>query len=95
MAIITNLTKIFEELTAQKMAPAPAPITVQYTVTDPVLAAMIKGPDPDILQEIEAEEEDWPYTDEDYSSNMPCDFSGYCVGSSCPNYFTVCHPELK
>lgn len=87
MAIITNLTKIFEELTAQKLAP----VEPEY----PTLDALIEAVDPDILQEIEAEEEDWPYTDEDYSSNMPCDFSGYCAGSSCPNYFTVCHPELK
>ena len=87
MAIITNLTKLIEELNAQKMAP----VEPEY----PTLEALIEAVDPDILQENEAEEEDWPYTDEDYSSNMPCDFSGYCVGSTCPNYFTVCHPELK
>lgn len=25
--------------------------------------------------------------EEDYASNAPCDFSGYCVGSSCPDFF--------
>lgn len=25
--------------------------------------------------------------EEDYASNMPCDFSGYCAGTSCPRYF--------
>jgi len=79
MAIITNLTKIVEELTAQKMTP----VEPEY----PTLEALIEAVDPDILQEIEAEEEDWPYTDEDYSSNMPCDFSGYCAGTNCPNFF--------
>ena len=79
MAIITNLTKIVEKLTAQKMAP----VEPEYST----LEALIEAVDPDILQEIEAEEEDWPYTDEDYSSNMPCDFSGYCAGTNCPNFF--------
>lgn len=27
--------------------------------------------------------------DEDYLSNAPCDFSGYCAGTSCP-YFQKC-----
>ena len=26
---------------------------------------------------------------EDYASNAPCDFSGYCAGASCP-YFMKC-----
>jgi len=30
------------------------------------------------------EEEDWDYEDE--IQNMPCDISGLCGGSSCPNY---------
>ena len=26
--------------------------------------------------------------------NMPCDNTGFCGGTSCPQYFTVCHkPE--
>lgn len=29
--------------------------------------------------------------DNDYSSNAPCDNTGYCAGTSCPYYFTVCH----
>lgn len=28
--------------------------------------------------------------DDDYNSNMFCDNSGYCSGSSCPNFFK-CH----
>jgi hypothetical protein len=91
MTIISNLTKFFEELTAQRLSPAHAPENIQYTVTDPAFAALIQGPDPDRLmfQEVGADDidEDWPYTDEDYSSNMPCDFSGFCTGSNCPNFF--------
>lgn len=92
MAIITNLTKLFEELTAQRLAPAHTPVIIEYSTTVPLLAALIEGSDPDMLmfQEVEAqpeEEEDWPYTDEDYLSNAPCDFSGYCAGTSCPNFW--------
>lgn len=81
MAIITNLTRLVEELTAQKMAPSGK--------IYPTLDALIEDLDPDNLQEVEADDidEDWPYTDEDYSSNMPCDNSGFCAGSSCPNFF--------
>ena len=89
MAIITNLTKLFEELTAQRLMPAHDPVTIEYSTNIPLLVALIEGSDPDILQEIEAEDEDWPYTDEDYASNSPCDFSGYCAGTSCP-YFWKC-----
>ena len=79
MAIITNLTKIVEELTAQKLAPASIPITTE-----------------NLSDELpEATEDDEDLFDEGFVEMMPCDFSGYCVGSSCPNYFTVCHPELK
>ena len=81
MAIITNLTRLVEELTAQKMAPSGK--------IYPTLDALIEDLDPDNLQEVKADDidEDWPYTDEDYSSNMPCDNSGFCAGSSCPNFF--------
>ena len=24
---------------------------------------------------------------DDYESNMPCDFSGYCSGTNCPNFY--------
>lgn len=35
-----------------------------------------------------AQEEFEEYSiEEDYVSNMPCDFSGYCAGTSCPRYF--------
>ena len=79
MAIITNLTKIVEELTAQKLAPVSIPLSTE-----------------NLSDELpEATEEDDDLFDEGFVEMMPCDFSGYCVGSSCPNYFTVCHPELK
>ena len=79
MAIITNLTKIVEELTAQKLTPTGIPISTE-----------------NLSDELpEATEEDDDLFDEGFVEMMPCDFSGYCVGSSCPNYFTVCHPELK
>lgn len=80
MAIITNLTKIVEELTAQKLAPAGK----EY----PTLDALIEAVDPDILQEIEAQpEEDEDLFDEGFVEMMPCDFSGYCAGTNCPNFF--------
>lgn len=82
MAIISDLTRLVEELNAQKMAPSGK--------IYPTLDALIEDLDPDNLQEVGAqpeEDEDWSYTDEDYSSNMPCDNSGFCAGSSCPNFF--------
>lgn len=80
MAIITNLTKIVEELTAQKLAPAGR----EY----PTLDALIEAVDPDILQEIEAQsEEDEDLFDEGFVEMMPCDFSGYCAGTNCPYFF--------
>lgn len=80
MAIITNLTKIVEELTAQKLAPTGK----EY----PTLDALIEAVDPDILQEIEAQpEEDEDLFDEGFVEMMPCDFSGYCAGTNCPNFF--------
>lgn len=61
--------------------------TTEYKSLDDILTAL--GADAEIFQKIEADEidEDWPYTDEDYASNAPCDFSGYCAGTSCPNFF--------
>lgn len=80
MAIITNLTKIVGELTAQKLAPAGK----EY----PTLDALIEAVDPDILQEIEARsEEDEDLFDEGFVEMMPCDFSGYCAGTNCPDFF--------
>jgi len=31
-------------------------------------------------------EEEYYNLDEEYSENMPCDNSGYCIGYSCSNY---------
>lgn len=76
MSITSNLTKLFEELTAQKMMPVSVPETAENFSDN-------------LPEATEADEidEDWPYTDEDYLSNMPCDFSGYCAGTNCPNFF--------
>ena len=80
MAIITDLTRLVEELTAQKMAP----VEPEY----PTLDALIEAVDPDILQEIEAQpEEGEDLFDEGFVEMMPCDFSGYCAGTNCPNFF--------
>ena len=83
MAIITNLKMFIEELAAQRMMPAE-----NYTDKAPE-ATEDRGPYDEGFVPVEADEidEDWPYTDEDYSSNMPCDNSGFCAGSSCPNFF--------
>ena len=83
MSIITNLTKLVEELTAQKMMPVSVPeITENFSDNLP------KATEDDEI------DEDWPYTDEDYASNMPCDFSGFCAGTSCPNFFK-CKGSIK
>lgn len=31
--------------------------------------------------------EDYYDYEEEYSQNMPCDNTGYCAGTSCPQYF--------
>lgn len=72
MAIITNLTKIVEELTAQKLAPAGAPISTE-NLSDELPEA--------------TEEDDDDLFDEGFVEMMPCDFSGYCAGTNCPNFF--------
>ena len=41
------------------------------------------------LDEIIAAIGDGISLEEGYASNAPCDFSGYCAGSSCP-YFIQC-----
>ena len=36
---------------------------------------------------------DYEY-EEKYAKNCPCDNTGYCAGSACPQYYTMCHtPE--
>lgn len=73
MCTITDLTAIVSE---PKM-------TVDETVVYPTLDA--------ILEALEPEQECDDFTADDiaadYASNMPCDFSGYCAGTSCPNFF--------
>ena len=83
MTIIENLTKFFEELTAQRMMIAENSADKLSETTED------HGPYDEGFVPIEADDidEDWPYTDEDYASNMPCDFSGFCAGSNCPNFF--------
>lgn len=71
MCIITNLTKIVEELTAQKLAPAGVLISTE-----------------NLSDELpEATEDDDDLFDEGFVEMMPCDFSGYCAGTNCPNFF--------
>lgn len=38
----------------------------------------------------EEDEEDYPYDDYGYESNMPCDTYGMCAGSSCSRFYE-CH----
>ena len=73
MCTITDLTAIVSE---PKM-------TVDETVVYPTLDAIIAALEP------EQEPDDFTAEDiaADYSSNSPCDFSGYCAGASCPHYF--------
>jgi len=47
------------------------------------------GPTYATLDEIIAAIGDGISLEEDYASNAPCDFSGYCAGASCP-YFMKC-----
>ena len=71
MAIITNLTKFVEELTAQKLVPVSIPVSTE-----------------NLSDELpEATEEDDDLFDEGFVEMMPCDFSGYCAGTNCPNFF--------
>lgn len=71
MAIITNFAKIVEELTAQKLALTSVPVSTE-----------------NLSDELpEATEEDDDLFDEGFVEMMPCDFSGYCAGTNCPNFF--------
>lgn len=72
MAIITNLTKIVEELTTQKLAPTSIPVSTE-NLSDELPKAM--------------EDDDDDLFDEGFVEMMPCDFSGYCAGTNCPNFF--------
>lgn len=70
MAIVTNLTKIVEELTAQKLAPTSIPVSTE-----------------NLSDELAEATEDDDLFDEGFVEMMPCDFSGYCAGTNCPNFF--------
>jgi hypothetical protein len=72
MCIITNLTKIVEELTAQELAPVSIPVSTE-NLSDELPKAM--------------EDDDDDLFDEGFVEMMPCDFSGYCAGTNCPNFF--------
>ena len=43
----------------------------------------------EILSTLSADTAEPESLEEDYASNAPCDFSGYCAGASCP-YFMQC-----
>lgn len=70
------LTRLFEELTAQKI-----------TAGADVVAH--EEDDLDMLHAVEPEEDEISddFFEDDYASNAPCDFSGYCSGTSCPHFF--------
>lgn len=36
--------------------------------------------------------DEWGEFEEDYASNAPCDFSGICIGTSCP-YWGTCQGD--
>lgn len=42
---------------------------------------------PKCQEDIFDEDEDEEYFDYEYCENMPCDNTGFCSGSSCPNWF--------
>ena len=48
--------------------------TTEYKSLDEILAALSADPSELSLKE-------------DYASNAPCDFSGYCAGTACPYFF--------
>ena len=43
----------------------------------------------EILAFLGSQEPEPTSLEDDYASNAPCDFSGYCTGSNCP-YFMKC-----
>ena len=75
MCIITNLKQFIEELTAQRMMPAS-----EYSGELAEATENNEG-------FVEATEEDDDLFDEGFVEMMPCDFSGYCAGTNCPNFF--------
>lgn len=80
MCTITDLTAIVSE----------TKMTVVENVVYPTLDDMLKALNTTIKAlEPEQECDDFSADDiaADYASNMPCDFSGYCAGTNCPNFF--------
>lgn len=73
MCTITDLTAI---VTEPKMT---VDETVVYPTLDAMLAALEPEQEPDNFTADEIADE--------YALNMPCDFSGFCAGHSCPNFF--------
>ena len=73
MCIVTNLSKIVEELSAQKLE-AGAPVDLGE-LSDNLEPA--QEPDDFTAEDIAAE----------YALNAPCDTYGMCAGSSCPYFF--------
>lgn len=80
MCIITNLKMFVEELTAQRMMP------VKNSADSLSEATENRGPYDEGFVPVEAEDDDDLF-DEGFVEMMPCDFSGYCAGTNCPNFF--------
>ena len=80
MCIITNLKQYVEELTAQRMMPAETSADKMPEATEN------RGPYDEGFVPVEAEDNDDLF-DEGFVEMMPCDFSGYCAGTNCPNFF--------
>lgn len=80
MCTITDLTAI---VTEPKMTVDENHI---YPTLDDILNALDVA-----VKALESEQEcdDFSADDiaADYASNMPCDFTGYCAGTNCPNFF--------
>lgn len=45
----------------------------------------------DFADDIEDYETFSDFEIDDYVSNAPCDNAGFCIGSTCKNYFSVCN----
>ena len=80
MAIISDLVRLVEELTAQRMMPAENSVDKMPEATEE------HGPYDEGFVPVEATEDDDLF-DEGFVEMMPCDFSGYCAGTNCPNFF--------
>jgi hypothetical protein len=74
-----KIEKFLNTLTSDEYTEVPEEIREQHDYQNFVVYVK--------LDDEETEEaEDYYNLDEEYSENMPCDNSGYCIGFSCSNY---------